>query len=69
LTLLAEIDWEKDKARLMIKDYLGKILNFKKERIIDRLKVELKVAEEQGDVDTARKLTEEISDLIKRRKE
>jgi len=31
--------------------------------------VELKVAEEQGDVDTARKLTEEISDLIKRRKE
>jgi len=69
LTLLAEIDWEKDKARLMIKDYLGKILNFKKERIIDRLKVELKVAEEQGDIDTARKLTEEISDLIKRRKE
>ena len=69
LTLLAEMDWEKEKARPMIKDYLGKILNFKKERVIDRLKAELKVAEEQGDNDTARKLTEEISDLIKRRKE
>ncbi|MEW5923144.1 MAG: DNA primase [Candidatus Zixiibacteriota bacterium] len=69
LTLLAEVDWEKDKARPMIKDYVEKILSFRRERIIDKLKVELKVAEDKGDAETARRLAEEIAGLIKRRKE
>lgn len=69
MTLLAEIDWEKDRARPMIKDYVEKILSYRRERVIDKLKVELKVAEDKGDHETAGKLAEEIAGLIKRRKE
>jgi len=69
LTRLADIDWEKDRARPMIKDYVDKIMSFRRERVIDRLKAELKAAEESGDEATSRKLTDEIADLIKRRSE
>jgi len=69
LTLLAESDWEKEKARPMIKDYVGKIMSFKRERLIDQLKAQLKIAEEKEDDETARRLTDEIADLIKRRKD
>ena len=51
----------------MIKDYINKILSFKRERIIDKLKAELKIAEKSGDTDEAERITQEISELIKRR--
>lgn len=69
LASLAKIDWKGQDAQIMVSDYINKILYFKRERIIDRLKGELKIAEEKGDVATARQLIEEIAELIKRRRE
>lgn len=68
LTSLAEIEWELSNAQIVIKDYIEKILDSKRERVIDRLKGELKIAEEKGDSKGARRLTEELADLIKRRR-
>jgi len=68
LSALANIDWERDNAPTMIKDYLSQILYFRRERIIDKLKLELKDAETRGDNDIAGKLTEEIANLIKERR-
>nr|MBN2278222.1 DNA primase [candidate division Zixibacteria bacterium] len=68
LTALANRDWNRDNAPTMIRDYLNQILYFRRERIIDRLKAELKAAEDDGDNETARRLAEEIANLIKSRK-
>jgi DNA primase len=67
ISSMTETAWENVNVKQIIKDYLNKILYFKRERIIDRLKGELKIAEEKGDSETARRLTEEIADLIRRR--
>jgi len=69
MSSLAEKDWNFPDVRLAVSDYVKKISYFKRERIIDRLKGELKLAEEKGDSDTACRLTEEITELIKRRQE
>jgi len=69
ITSLAGIDWQVEDIRLTIKDYIGKLTGHKRERVIDRLKGELKVAEEKGDTEKSRRLTLEITELIKRRQD
>jgi DNA primase len=69
ISSMAETDWSRHDIQLMINDYIKKLQYFKRERIIDRLKGELKVAEENGDEKEARKLTGEITELIKRRQD
>ncbi len=51
-----------------IKDYINQLLTFKRERVIDKLRSELKLAEEQKDFEAARDLTTEIEELIAKRK-
>ncbi|MCX6827254.1 MAG: DNA primase, partial [candidate division Zixibacteria bacterium] len=67
ISSLVRINWDNHSITVTIKDYVRKILSFKYERIIDRLKGELKLAEEKGDTETSKKLTKEITDLISRR--
>jgi len=67
ISALAGFEWESENISMMIKDYVGKILSFKRERIIDKLKAELKAAEESGETEKAERITLEISGLIKRR--
>ncbi len=69
ITALAGFNWQSQNIRLMIRDYIGKLSNYKRERVIDRLKGELKVAEEKGDTEESRLLMTEIAELIKRRQE
>lgn len=53
----------------LIRDYIRKLLAFKRERLIDRLKGELKLAEEAGDNATAKSIMKEIAALIQRRQD
>jgi DNA primase len=69
LTALAGTEWPDEDVRLMIKDYISKLMGYKRERVIDRLKGELKLAEEKGDSDSSRRLTLEITELIKHRQD
>jgi DNA primase len=69
IVIQASADWEIEDARLMVKDYIGKLTSYKRERVIDRLKGELKIAEEQGDTEKSQRLTLEITELIKRRQD
>jgi DNA primase len=69
VTTLSQKEWPRESAPRMIPDYVNKILYFKRERQIDRLKAELKVAEEAKDAGKADRLTLEIAELIKRRGE
>jgi len=64
---LAVKDWEGHNISATIKGIAKKIAGFKQERLIDRLKGELKAAEKDGDEATARRLEAEIFELIKRR--
>ncbi len=50
-----------------IKDYINRLLTFKRERVIDKLRAELKSAEEKKDFDLAKELTTEIEDMIAKR--
>jgi DNA primase len=69
VTALSQKEWLRENVSKMIQDYMNKILYFKRERQIDNLKVELKIAEEAGDTQKAERLTLEIAELIKRRGE
>jgi DNA primase len=69
ISSLVQINWSQPNISTIIKDYIRKILEYKRERVIDRLKGELKLAEETGDETKSRQLAEEISALIKRRQE
>ncbi len=60
-------NWEIENPERIIRDYLRKILEHKRERNIDKLKAQLKMAEDKNDSDEADRLTREIADLIKRR--
>jgi replicative DNA helicase len=53
----------------LIRDYIKKLLAFKRERLIDRLKGELALAEEAGDNATAKSIMKEIAALIQRRQD
>lgn len=53
----------------LIRDYIKKLLAFKRERLIDRLKGELALAEESGDNATAKSIMKEIAALIQRRQD
>ncbi|MEP0828783.1 MAG: DNA primase [bacterium] len=53
----------------LIRDYIKKLLAFKRERLIDRLKGELKLAEEAGDNAAAKSIMKEIAALIQRRQD
>jgi len=67
ITSLVEAVWPDKDIRIIITDHVKQLLAFKRERTIDRLKVELKLAEEKGDEPSARRLETEIFDLIKKR--
>lgn len=69
ISSLVQIDWHGQNIPLTVKDYIRKILYFKRERIIDRLKGELKIAEEKGDLEKSKQLTAELTGLISRRQE
>ncbi|UCD95167.1 MAG: DNA primase [Candidatus Zixiibacteriota bacterium] len=69
VTALSQKEWMRENASRMIQDYMNKILYFKRERQIDKLKAELKIAEEAGDAEKAGRLTEEIAEMIRRRGE
>ncbi|MCX6830427.1 MAG: hypothetical protein NT002_14265, partial [candidate division Zixibacteria bacterium] len=69
ISSLVQIDWHGQNIPLTVKDYVRKILYFKRERIIDRLKGELKIAEEKGDLEKSKQLTAELTGLISRRQE
>jgi DNA primase len=69
ISAMIKIDWHNCNIPVTVKDYIKKILYLKRERVIDQLKAELKLAEEKGDDEQSMKLTEEIADLIKRRQE
>jgi DNA primase len=64
---LAARDWSGHNIPVTIKDYVRKLADYKRERIIDGLKEKLKVAEASGDSIRAKSLMEEITDLVKRR--
>lgn len=65
---LAETDWHHPAVDKLVEDYIDKLLYFKRERIIDQLKAELREAEEKSDSEAARRLTVEIADLIRKRR-
>jgi DNA primase len=69
ISSLVQIEWPQANITGIMKDYIRKILEYKRERVIDRLKGELKLAEEQHDETKSRQLAEEIAELIKRRQE
>lgn len=69
VTRLASIEFPPGHKEIMINDHIRSIQKFKREQKIDRLKGELKVAEEAGDEDRVRDLETEILLLIKRRGE
>ena len=64
---LSDISWPASSIGRIMGDYVRLMQDHKRERTIDRLKGELKIAEEKGDEEKARELTAEIGDLIKRR--
>lgn len=66
ISSLAKADWEEPDIQRIIKDHINKLISLKRERIIDTLKGELKLAEEKGDLETSMRLTEEITDLIRK---
>ena len=67
ISSLVATDWSGYNSGSTIKDYVKKLMDFKRERIIDKLKGELKVAEEEGNLELSKKLTEEISLFISKR--
>jgi DNA primase len=68
ITQLANTDWNGSRISQIMNDYVEKILSFKNEREIDELKAKLKLAEKNGDTETADELIGRIADLINRRK-
>ncbi|HHI02985.1 MAG TPA: DNA primase [candidate division Zixibacteria bacterium] len=50
-----------------IKDHINRLLTFRRERVIDKLRAELKSAEENKDFELARELAAEIEELISKR--
>ncbi len=64
---LAVKEWEGHNISATIKGIAKKIAGFKRERLIDRLKGELREAEKAGDETTAKRLEAEVYELIKRR--
>ncbi len=69
VTRLASIDFPPGHKETMISDHVRSILNFKREQKIDKLKAELRIAEENGDEKRIQDLEAEILSLIKRRSE
>lgn len=69
ITSLAGKEWTAENIPVIIEEYVTKILSFKRERIIDKLKIEVKIAEEKGDTETARRIGQEMDDLKNRRLE
>jgi DNA primase len=69
ISALAQIEWPRTETAVLIRDYMKKISYFKRERIIDKLKAELILAEESGDTVRTARLAEEIAALVKRREE
>lgn len=67
ITRLGSMEFPEGSPEVIIGDHVRSLMNFKRERTIDRLKGELKVAEEQGDKDRMHDLEAEILSLIKRR--
>ncbi len=67
ISSLVSVDWSGHNIASTVRDYIRKLIDFKREKIIDNLKGELKVAEETGDLALSRKLAEEISSLIGKR--
>jgi DNA primase len=66
ISSLVKLDWHGYNIPVTVKDYIRKLLDFKRERIIEQLKAELKESEKSGNSELSRKLMEEISDIIKR---
>ena len=67
IKLIPEDDIPATNIGLQVDDYIKQLLDFKRERIIDRLKAELKIAEENNDVENAKKLASEIEAIILKR--
>ncbi len=68
ISSLMILDLPSSNIDTQIKDYINQLLTFKRERVIDKLRAELKLAEEQKDFEAARELTIEIEELITKRK-
>lgn len=67
ISSLMILDLPKKNIDTQIKDYINQLLTFKRERVIDKLRAQLKSAEEKKDFDVARDLTLEIEELIAKR--
>ena len=67
ISSLMILDIPKANIDIQIKDYINQLLTFKRERLIDKLRADLKAAEQKKDYATARELTAEIENLIARR--
>ncbi|MFH2036737.1 MAG: DNA primase [Candidatus Zixiibacteriota bacterium] len=65
---LGQLEWNKEKSAQIIEDYMTKIIGAKREKIVERLKHELKKAEDNNDSKLAEQLAEEIGSLIGQRK-
>jgi len=68
ISSLVSVDWTGYNIASTIRDYIKKLADFKREKIIDKLKSELKVAEETGDLELSRRLVEEIFLFISKRR-
>ncbi len=69
ISTLVQIEWPQTEIVSLIHDYMKKISYFKRERLIDKLKAELVLAEEAGDTVQSARLAEDIAVLVKRREE
>ena len=67
ISSLMILDLPNLKIDTQIKDYINQLLTFKRERVIDKLRAELKLAEQKKDFEAAQELTTEIEELIARR--
>lgn len=67
ISSLVTVDWTGYNIASTIRDYIKKMTDFKREKIIDRLKGELRAAEETGDLELSKRLVEEISLFISKK--